>query len=226
MKPLRLAPVALVLLVGCPSPDPGRSGAAGAPSGSARPVAGGELEARAALRKAREVLDLGLDPAGALANAKVAAAGLPADLEARRTLAQALEETGDLDGAKAAYAAAVKLAPTLALRRKLASLEARHGDPARAIEAWEALRDEDPKDLSAHLELGELFEKAGRPASAEAELREVALLAPDHPVLLRRLAEFLEREGKLAEARAARARADELAGAGSRRMRELPDSPR
>lgn len=170
----------------------------------------------ASLERAEVLVRSGDDPERAAADAKAAAEAMPSQPRALRVLGQALEETGNEAGAIDAYRRALALAPDDFTQRRVAMLLTRAGRTDEAVLAWEAVRDAAPDDVGAWLELASLYEEADRPASARHAYESAVALAPENSVLQRRFADFLEREGLLAEARAHRAEADRL---------DPPDAP-
>lgn len=170
----------------------------------------------ASLERAELLVRSGEDPQAAAADAKAAAEAMPSEPRALRVLGQTLEETGDEAGAIDAYRRALLLAPDDFTQRRVAMLLTRAGRTDEAVLAWEAVRDAAPDDVGAWLELASLYEDADRPASARHAYESAVALAPENAVLHRRFADFLEREGLLAEARTHRAEADRL---------DPPDAP-
>lgn len=178
------------------------------------------------LERAQLLLDEGSELTLALADARHAAQALFDNPRALRVLGQALEESGDLAGAVDAYAQSLERKDDPVLRRRQASLLARAGRTAAAVLAWERLRDEAPDDVGARLSLAELYEQVDRPASAEDEWTRVAALSSTNVHLLRRFAEFMKRQGKVEEAQAIEAQADELDPPEDRQLRPLLPSKR
>lgn len=166
--------------------------------------------ALAHLERAQLLVETGEDASLALLDASFAAQSLADNPRAQMLWGRTLEDSGDDAAASDAYRRAVTLRPEVASRRRLAVVLERAGKHQESVEVWEALRDESPEDVGARLALAEIYEKTDRPASAEAEWTEVAARSPSNAFLLRRFADFLERQGKLLEARETRAQADEL----------------
>jgi tetratricopeptide (TPR) repeat protein len=164
--------------------------------------------ALARLERADVLLALGGDGAAILADAKAAVDALPQNPRAQKTLAFALQETGDNDGALAAFERSLALRDDPSIRRKLAAVNARAGRKTVALGHWEALRDADPSDVGTHVELAQLYAELDRPGSAEQEFRAALALAPSNFALRRRFADWLEKQGKVRDAREERKRAE------------------
>lgn len=186
-------------------------------------------EAEAALERAEVLLELGVDTPLAVADATKAAKTL-ASRRAHFTLGKALSENGDLDGALAAFWRAMETPgpeDRVSIQRLEADLLARAGRMGPAIRAWEAVRDADPADVSARVELARLYEEDGRIDSAENEHRALVASQPTVPVHRRRYAAFLQRQGRSREAVAQlRAVEEEAQEPAPRRLRTLPKSHR
>lgn len=182
--------------------------------------------ALARLERAQLLVETGEDAPLALVDASVAAQALADNPRAQMLLGQTLEESGDAAAASEAYRRSVALRPDVGLRRRLAIVLERAGKTQESIDVWEALRNESPEDVGARLALAESYEKMDRPASAEAEWTEVASLAASNAYLLRRFGDFLERQGKLPQAKVIRTQADELDAPEQRQLRPLLPSKR
>lgn len=192
-----------------------------------RLLEGTPRNAAAAVERASVLVALGEDLDLALADAEQGVKALGTEARAFRVLAEVHEEREEAEPALAAYEKALALEENVTVRRRLGALHARQGRPEKAIRHWEAVRSAEPGEAGAYAELAALYEQAGRMASAEAAHRE--LLARTHPnaLLLGRFADFLERQGKLPEARKVREEAQSLAPARSNRnLRPLPPSRR
>ncbi|MCB1035133.1 MAG: tetratricopeptide repeat protein, partial [Acidobacteria bacterium] len=122
--------------------------------------------------------------------------------------AEALE-SGDAEGAAAAYRQAVEQAPSsLTAHRGLSSALDRLGDSAGALKALEegaaAAESSDGIDPFEHaqllVQLGDRLEQAGRMEEALAQLDRSLELAPDQPLLELRVANAKARAGRLEEA--------------------------
>lgn len=162
----------------------------------------------------------------ALADTTMAATVLADNPRAHLLHGQALEQSGDDAAAAAAYRRSLALRSEVTLRRRLAVVLERAGERQESIEVWETLRDETPDDVGVRLALAESYEKADRPASAEAEWSEIARLASSNSHLLRRFADFLDRQGKVRQAGEVRTAADEQDAPQQRQLRPLLPSPR
>jgi tetratricopeptide (TPR) repeat protein len=181
----------------------------------------------AALERAELLVSDGVEPEVAAADAKAAVAKLPENPRAWKVLGQTREEAGDLQGALEAYERAVSLRREPALAKKVAAMAARLGHLAEAIRRWEDVREADPDDIGARVELALLYEKVDRVASAEHEFRDAVQLAPANAFLRRTYGGFLERQGKLRESREHNAEAEVLQPTKKRReLRPLPPSRR
>ncbi len=176
--------------------------------------------ALAALMRADVLIELG-HAAQAVGDANLAVKALPHNPRAWKVLGQTLEDAGRVDDAIAAYRKSVAIRDDEALRRRLASLDAREGRLGLAAREWESVRDGHPRDVAAHLELTALYEKLDLPASAEAEYRAVLALVPHNALFHRRFAQFLDRQGKAKAAREERAKADLLDPPAPRQTRHL-----
>lgn len=129
------------------------------------------------------------EPRRALERLDVALAAAPGYWRAWVNRGVALERLGDGDGALAAFARAITIAPREASPRYFAGrVLAGRGEWARALEALaqaERLEPEDPRTL---LEAARCLAELGRVEDARAKLRRAAALDPKDPEPLRRLA--------------------------------------
>jgi cellulose synthase operon protein C len=106
------------------------------------------------------------------------------DGEARNTLSQILAESGDVDGAAALLAEAVRLDPAdVPERLALASLLAANGRMADAELAFAAALRIAPEDADGLERRGRARLLAGRPAEARADLERALELRPQSPEL-------------------------------------------
>ncbi len=183
--------------------------------------------ALASLERADVLLALG-HAGDAVLDARRAAKALPHNPRAQEVLGQTLEDAGDLDGALAAYRQSVALRDDPKIRRRIAAIDTRQGRLALAAREWEALRDERPGDVSAHLELSALYQKLDRPASAKLEFQTLVALAPKNALFRQQFAKFLDAQGEWREARREWARAEALSPSikPSRKLRPLLPSRR
>lgn len=86
------------------------------------------------------------------------------------------EDQGDLDAARAAYRAAMELAPWMReARRRLAEVSITAGDHATARAVLEGLVAEAPRDLIARTRLADVYVMTGEASLAAAQLEEVVL---------------------------------------------------
>ncbi len=142
------------------------------------------------------------------------------------------EELGDEDRAIEAYRAAVAIRPDLPHAHERLGILLYDQD--KLDEAGGELATSEaqaPGNVVALTLLAEILERQHRYAEAEARLRELIARYQDNPRFHERLARFLERRGRVKEARVERARAERLLEAkGLRpvrgRRRQLPRSPR
>lgn len=186
--------------------------------------------ALAALERAELLLEAG-EPGRAVDDVKLAVENLPGNPRSQRALGRLCEDREDIACALSAYERSLAVREDPLVRRRHALLAGAAGDHAKAVESWEVLRVQDPSDVAARLELALAYDKADRPASAEAEFDALVTLAPGNVPIVRRFVEFLERQGKPAKARELIAKVEPApapAGPakGERRMRVLPRSSR
>lgn len=135
----------------------------------------------------------------------------PADPQPRMAMARIKEQQGDLEGAAAAYRAAierieakqaasgvVRLADDHnSARYNLAVLYEKMQDTEAAIATWHALLADAPQFLDAHYKFAHLLAQQGRVAEAAEHLRAVIDLRPDHAQAHYNLANALSRQGDL-----------------------------
>ena len=96
--------------------------------------------------------------------------------------------------AAAHFRVAGQLDPThVESRFNLANVRAKKGEMKDAIRLYEEVTRLRPQDTRAHLALGGLYSRTGRPSDAEESLRKVIALVPDHPIGYRELANLLLR---------------------------------
>jgi Tfp pilus assembly protein PilF len=176
----------------------------------------------ARLERAELLLDQDIEAAQAEADARQATKLLPEETRAWRALGRALEGRKDFPGASGAYSRALALLEDLALERRVATLEMHNGMEEVARVRWEIIRNAEPEDPGAHVELISLYEKSERWDDAEKEYRALLKLA-DTPAIHGRFADFLEARGRHGEAAAERRKAGH---APPRPMRPLLPSPR
>lgn len=183
--------------------------------------------ALAAVERAEILIAAGRGPQ-AEPDVQLAVKSLPDNPRAQRLLGQWLEESQDVEGALAAYARSLALRESPMVRRREALLLTRLGRHAEAVESWERICDVTGADAAAWYALAMAYDRADRPASAEAAFEKALSFAPDNPQLRRSFGEFLLRQGHPSRARLQLARAEKLSGPrlGERRMRELPASRR
>jgi tetratricopeptide (TPR) repeat protein len=162
----------------------------------------GEVAAARALARAN------LDAAEASYRAAVAAR--PGDVTLRVDLARLLRERGKLPETTAEWRAVVGAMPGVAdYRAQLAfaladeALAMTTPDARKLTEAEQILRSvlaEAPELPAAHVNLGNVLERAGRPEEAEAEYREALRLNPGHDVARLNLAALRTSRGDRDEA--------------------------
>jgi tetratricopeptide (TPR) repeat protein len=124
------------------------------------------------------------------------------DAASRRTLAEMLMVTGELEEAKQEFLAALrKDALNLGIYLQLALLERATGDMESAIGFARRYQQEKPEDFEAQLVLGDLLRDSGDLDAAEEHYLEASLLAdpPVQPLL--RLVDIAMRKGNINEAR-------------------------
>ena len=157
-----------------------------------------------------------------LAGADATAAGPRLHLLAGRLA----ELQGDDARAAEAYARALTLGADAELRFHRALVLDRLGRADEALLELEALRAARPAAPGLALALSEHYESVGRLPEAAAELVRAAEAAPERAAGWDRLARFHARHGQEAEARAAEARARDVAAKPDRALRPLLPSRR
>jgi tetratricopeptide (TPR) repeat protein len=126
----------------------------------------------------------------------------PASTEPRLMLARALLEDGRLEMAQRVFAElAVREPDNPATWRSLGRIYGRLGNWLAAREAWSLVTEIDPGPFEARLELAEACRQAGDADAAQAELKSILALDPDHRgalALLGRVQRIRDPEASLA----------------------------
>lgn len=131
-----------------------------------------------------------------------------------------LEQRGDIEGARAAYARALQEDLSYAPAHiQLADLALAEGDTATALSEFALAVSVAPDDAGVRYLNGSMLARAGMLEEAEAELRRATEVEPLFAAPYRELGEVLERQGRLEEA-AAQYR--EYLNRASRRAQERP----
>lgn len=148
-------------------------------------------------------------PANALRVAQSLDKAHPRDARVQHLVGQAKLLNGDIAGARAAYAGALRLDPVLdPARVSLARLEMDQGQPEQASQALQAVLSRNDRHPEALAAMAELSERDGRLEQAERWLTRIDELAGPQqfgPALT--LAEFHLRHGQMAKAQEALQRA-------------------
>lgn len=153
------------------------------------------------------------DPAQRIADLEALVALGDQRLEPRHTLMRLLIEAGrDADALAQVPTLERAYGLTLDDHRQLVGAWERTERPAAARPHVEKLLQADPRDLLARLKLAELDEAAGDLDAAERTYRALVVDHPQNPVICLRLAQFLDRRGDAAGARAMYHRANALRG--------------
>jgi len=93
----------------------------------------------------------------------------PLNGTARLYLAQELAERGQDSEAETEYRKSIQLSPSLTARRNLADILLKTGREDAAVAMLQQISKEYPFDSTAHVKLGRLLEKEGKPAEARKE---------------------------------------------------------
>lgn len=147
----------------------------------------------------------------------------PADLAARLEAATAFDELGQPRVAIEHYLYVWEADRTAtAVGMRLGVLYALTGAHSDAEAIFRRVIEHEPDNVQAHLQLADVYERAGRGQRSRLIYEDLTRRYPDNPVLLFRYADFLEHAGDLRAAERLRAKAqDELPGVDRRKMRKL-----
>jgi Flp pilus assembly protein TadD len=105
----------------------------------------------------------------ALAEFQTAVEAGPLNGTARLYLAQELAERGQDSEAETEYRKSIQLSPSLTARRNLVDILLKTGREDAAVAMLQQISKEYPFDSTAHVKLGRLLEKEGKPAEARKE---------------------------------------------------------
>lgn len=120
------------------------------------------------------------------------------------SIGMVLEERGDVEGARSAYARALQEDLSYAPAHiRLAELALEAGDTATALSEFALAVSVAPDDAGIRYRNGSMLARVGMLEEAEAELRQSIELEPLFAEPYRELGEVLERQGRLADAAAA-----------------------
>jgi tetratricopeptide (TPR) repeat protein len=157
------------------------------------------------LELGRLVLKSGAQPALAQQHLDAARALAPENPRAHYLYALAVEEQGQRLEARRSLEVALALRDDFPEARfRLAGLLFAQGDWGGAAAAYQRYLSSRPGETGARLQLAAALERDGAVSRAEATLRAM-LTGPARPVATRRLAELLERQGRVGEAQRLRA---------------------
>jgi Flp pilus assembly protein TadD len=170
----------------------------------------------------RLLLKSGEQVALATFHLEIACSLSPGNPRAHYLYALAAEERKDVAQARRSLETALMLRDDYdEARLRLAGLLFAEGDFSGAAEAYRRFVDRHPDDTGARLQLALASERSGKVDAAERLLRSLEKEPTTRGLARRRLAELLERHGRVAEAQKLRAK-----DAPPRRLRELRPSSR
>jgi predicted Zn-dependent protease len=155
----------------------------------------------ARLELGRLMLKQGANTDAALIHLDIARSLSPENPRGHYLFALAAKEQGHAREARAALEVALSLrADYEDARSRLASMQFESGDYRDAVLSFRAYTKAHPEATTARLQLALALERTERSHEAEAELRLMLRLPGARVVAARRLAEFLERQGRATEA--------------------------